>query len=187
MRPVDRSELLDYVTYGERRGEIRAAAMEAKRRRRVHVGAHLTLLFENRETVRYQVLEMMRTEQIVREADIAHELQTYNELLGGPGELGCTLLIEIEDAAARPVKLAAWRGLPGHLYARLPDGTKVPAAFDERQMDERRLSAVQFIRFPVGAQAPVAVGVDLPGAPDLQGEAALSDEQRAALQEDLAP
>ena len=86
MKPVLREELLDYVTYAERRDEIRARVLELKRPRRVHVGDELTFLFENRETVRYQVQEMMRVERIVREADILHELQTYNELLGGPGD-----------------------------------------------------------------------------------------------------
>lgn len=182
MKPVQRSEILDYITYGERREEMRRRAMAEKGRRRIHVGPHLTFLFENRETVRYQVQEMMRAEQIVREADIQHELDTYNELLGGPGELGCTLLIEIEDAQERPLRLQAWRDLPGHVYARLADGTEVRARFDERQMDERRLSSVQFIKFDTGGQVPVAIGVDLPA---LRAEAPLTEEQRAALAEDL--
>ncbi|MCS6915457.1 MAG: DUF3501 family protein [Myxococcales bacterium] len=183
MRPVRRDEILDYVTYSERREQLRPYFLEQKRRRRVHIGEHVTLLFENRDTVRYQVQEMMRAEQIVREADIEHELATYNELLGGEGELGCTLLIEVEDAAVRAAKLRAWRGLPGCVYARLEDGTLVRARFDERQMDEQRLSAVQFIKFATGGRVPVAVGIDLP---ELAGETLLTAEQRAALAEDLA-
>ena len=101
MKPVERSEILDYVTYSERRPQIRSSAMEAKEKRRVLVGEVFTFLFENQETVRYQVQEMMRVERIVKETDIAHELQTYNELLGGEGELGCTLLIGIDDEAER--------------------------------------------------------------------------------------
>ena len=116
MKPVGREEILDHVTYSERRDAIRASAMAAKELRRVHVGEHLTFLFENPELVRYQVLEMVRAEQIVREADIRHELDTYNALLGEPGDLGCTLLIEIEDAAARPGLLRAWRDLPGRVF-----------------------------------------------------------------------
>src|SRR5690349_7152325 len=78
MRRVQRSEILDFVTYGEQRDAIRAAAMAEKERRRVHLGEHLTFLFENPATVRYQVLEMVRAEQMVKESDIQHELETYN-------------------------------------------------------------------------------------------------------------
>jgi hypothetical protein len=143
----------------------------------------LTFLFENRDTVRYQVHEMMRAEQIVREADIRHELDTYNELLGGPGELGCTLLIGIDDPAERATKLGEWLALPQHVYAERPDGTRVRATFDPRQVGDERLSSVQYMKLPVGAEAPVAIGVDLPG---LEVREALTDAQRAALADDLA-
>ena len=98
MQKVLRGEILDFVTYEERRAELRTAAMAEKAVRRVHVGQNLTFLFENTTTVRYQILEMVRAERMVRESDIAHEIETYNELLGGPGELGCTLLVEIPTA-----------------------------------------------------------------------------------------
>ena len=182
MKPVQRTEILDHVTYGEQRDTLRAEALAIKARRRVLVGEHLTFLFENRDTVRYQVHEMMRTEQIVREADIQHELDTYNELLGGEGELGCTLLIGIEDEADRAVKLREWRALPHHVYAKLSDGTRVRPTFDPRQVGDERLSSVQYLKFSVGREAPVAIGVDLQGLAD---EAALSADQRAALQDDL--
>jgi hypothetical protein len=98
MKPVERSEILDWVTYEERRAELRPLAIATKSARRMQVGDAFAFLFENRDTVRYQVQEMVRTERMVREADIQHELATYNELLGGPGELGCTLLIGIDGS-----------------------------------------------------------------------------------------
>jgi hypothetical protein len=183
VKNVERSELLDYQTYEERRPELREAVMQIKALRRVIVGAHLTFLFENRDTVRYQVQEMMRAERIVREADIRHELDTYNELLGGPGELGCTLLVGIEDPADRDAKLRTWLELPRRIYLKLEDGTRVPAGIDERQIGDERLSSVQYLRFALGGRVPVAVGCDLAGA---GGETTLSAEQRAALAEDLA-
>ena len=85
MPMVERKHILDFVTYAEQRDAIRASAMAAKALRRVHLGEHLTFLFENAETIRYQVLEMVRVEQMVRESDIRHELDTYNEVLGGQG------------------------------------------------------------------------------------------------------
>ena len=180
---VRRDEILDYVTYGERRTEIREAAMAAKELRRVIVGDVLTFLFENHETVRYQVLEMVRTERLVRESDIQHELRTYNELLGAAGRLGCTLMIGIADPEQRDIKLRQWLGLLAHLYALLDDGTKVRARWDERQVGDDRLSSVQFLEFDVAGQAPVAMGVD---SPLLEAETRLGDEQRAALGADLA-
>jgi hypothetical protein len=182
MKPVGRAELLDLATYEGMRGDVRRELMAAKEVRRVHVGEHLTFLFENRRTVWYQIQEMLRTERITDEAAIAHELATYNELLGGPGELGATLLIEIDDPARRAQRLAEWRDLPAHLYARLPDGRRVRPTFDPRQVGETRLSSVQYLKFPVGGQVPVALGVDLPG---LASETALASAQQRALQADL--
>ncbi len=183
MKRVPREDLLDYVTYSERRDALRRAAMEAKSVRRVHVGEHLTFLFENAETIRYQVQEMIRAERIVRDADIRHELDTYNELLGAAGELGATLLIEIEHAAQRDLMLTRWIDLPRHLYVELSDGRRVFARHDERQLSRDRLSAVQYVKFAAGGQVPIAVGSD---HPELTARTELSAEQRAALEKDLA-
>jgi hypothetical protein len=182
MKKVERSELLDYATYGDRRGEIRPRALAAKNARRILVGEHLTFLFENRETVRYQVQEMMRVERIVREADIQHELDTYNELIHDAGTLGCSLLIGIDDPEERDELLGAWLGLPKHLYAELEGGERVRPVYDERQVGDDRLSSVQYLSFELGEKAPVALGVDM-DVLSLRTE--LTDAQRAALQSDL--
>ena len=181
MKPVDRSELLDYVTYTEKRDGIRASALSAKSVRRIVVGDYFTFLFENRETVRYQVQEMMRVEKIVKEDDILHELKTYNELLHPKGRLGCTLLVGIDDEEERDVKLREWVGLNDHIYAKLSDGTRVTPMWDPRQVGESRLSSVQYLTFEL-PDAPVAIGVDMPGA---EAETELSEAQREALQSDL--
>jgi hypothetical protein len=185
MRPVERSEIVDYETYGDRRDGIRTQALAAKRLRRYLVGEFLCFLFENRETVRYQVQEMMRTERIVREEDILHEIQTYNELLGTDGELGCTLLIGIPDEAAREERLPRWMGLNDTLYMRLPDGTKVRPRYDSRQVGRGRLSSVQYLHFALGGVVPVAIGCDH-SDPELTTELPLSADQQAALASDLA-
>lgn len=181
-RPVTRDELVDYQTYSETRDATRKAALAAKRPRRVHVGDYLTFLFENHDLILYQVQEMMRVEQIVKEADIVHELETYNELLGTDGGIGCTLLIEVADEELRDKRLREWLDLPKHLYMKFEDGSEVPAIFDERQIGEDRVSSVQYLRFDAGGKVPVALGCR---HPKLTVEAALSDEQRAALEADL--
>src|SRR5204862_7222851 len=105
---VERPEIVDYVTYEDLRARFRAEVMKAKELRRIHIGEYLTLLFENHLTVRYQIQEMVRAERIVRESDIVNEIDTYNELLGDAGEIGSTLLIEIEDPAMRDRQLREW-------------------------------------------------------------------------------
>jgi hypothetical protein len=156
--------------------------MAAKEARRVHVGGVLTFLFENATTVRYQVLEMVRVEQMVKESDIQHELDTYNELLGSAGELGCTLMIEISDPAERDVKLRQWLDLPEATYVELEDGRTVRPLFDHRQKGADKVSSVQFLKFDTGGEVPVAVGVQ---ADRLAARTELNEVQRAALRADL--
>ena len=182
MKRVQRSEILDFVTYGEQRDRIRASAMAAKDLRRIHLGPHLTFLFENHETTRYQVLEMVRSEQMVRESDIQHELDTYNALMGGDGELGATLLIEIDDAAQRPELLRRWRDLPRRVAMTFTDGSEAFAKVDEDQFNDEKASSVQFLRFKVDGRTPKGLRAD---HPDYRAEISFTEPQRAALLEDL--
>ncbi|MHC5010730.1 MAG: DUF3501 family protein [Planctomycetota bacterium] len=183
MKKVRREEILNLHGYEERRDAMRKRIFEVKAARRIHLGDCLTFLFENADTVRYQVHEMMRAERLIKDDDIQREVDTYNELLGTEGELGCTLLIELDDPEERAVKLRAWRDLPEHLYAKLKDGRRIRPTLDERQRDEERLSAVQFLKFDTGGEVPVALGSDYG---DLAAEVTLTEEQRAALADDLA-
>jgi hypothetical protein len=183
MRKVRREEILGLQAYDAERERIRREVLAVKELRRVHVGRELTFLFENADTVRYQIQEMARVERLYREEEIRHELDTYNEILGGPGVLGCTLLVEIDDPAERDRKLREWLELPEHLYAKLPDGTLVRPEYDRRQVGEGRLSSVQYLKLDVRGVAPVALGSDLPA---LTIETTLAPGQRAALEADLS-
>ena len=182
MKRVTRQEILDYVTYAEQRDKLRKEIMKIKDLRRINVGGVLSFLFENTDTVRYQIQEMIRVERIVKESDILHEIKIYNELLGNSGELGCTLLIEIDDSEERQEKLIQWLDLPNHLYLSLEDGSRIRARFDERQVGNSRLSSVQYIKFDSGGKTPVAIGSDLPL---LKAETSFTLEQQKALSEDL--
>jgi len=183
VKPVARQEILDLTAYEKARPDIQARIMAVKAPRRIHVGDALTFLFENRDTVRYQIQEMIRAERMVKEDDIGHELETYNELLGKRGELGAALLIEIDDPAVRDRKLREWLGLPGRLYVRTASGRVVRATYDPRQVGTDRLSSVQYLKFDTGGEVPVAIGSDLPA---LRVAVELSPEQKAALSADLA-
>ena len=182
MENVKREEILDYVTYEEQRNEIRSKIMSIKESRRINVGGILSFLFENKDTVRYQIQEMIRVERIVKEEDILHEINTYNEILGKSGELGCTLLIEIDDPNERNEKLSQWIDLPKHLFLKLEDETRVFAKFDERQIGDSRLSSVQYIKFNTEGRMPVAIGSDFSL---FMAENILSLEQKNALKDDL--
>jgi Protein of unknown function (DUF3501) len=182
MKKVERSDILDFVTYEEQRAEIRADAMRAKDLRRIHLGENLTFLFENSETVRYQILEMVRAEKMVKEADIQHEIKTYNELIGNEGELCCTLLVEIADSDERAEKLNSWVGLPEKLYLKFADGSKSFAKVDESQNEDEKISSVQFLKFDCGGKTPVSIGVEHSA---LQVEESLSELQMKALEIDL--
>ena len=179
---VKREEILDYVTYDEKRSEIRSNIMKIKEPRRINVGGILSFLFENKDTVRYQIQEMIRVERIVKEEDILHEINTYNEILGKSGELGCTLLIEIDDPNERNEKLNQWIDLPKHLFLKLEDKRKVYAKFDDRQIGESRLSSVQYIKFDTEGVTPIAIGSDFSL---FLSETILSQDQKNALQDDL--
>jgi hypothetical protein len=182
MRKVTRSDVLDYKTYNDRRQGLRERVLVEKSKRRVHLGEYLTFLFESTDTILYQVQEMMRLEQTVRESEIQHEIDTYNQLLGDAGELGCTLLIEIDNQAERDQKLKAWLDLPRHLYISLADGAQARASWDPAQIGDTRLSSVQYLKFRVGQGEPVAIGCD---HPQLNLSVTLTEAQRETLRLDL--
>lgn len=151
MKKVERSELLALGAYEEIRPHFRARMIEVKARRRVSLGGHMSLVFENHDTMLLQVQEMLRTERITDEAAIAHELETYNELVPAPGNLSATLFIEYDDAPMRTKMLAKLATLRTAVHLEIGDKrytAKFATHFGE-EMD--RLPAVNYLTFTVGA------------------------------------
>ena len=183
MRKVQRDEILDYVTYNERRDKIRESVLKVKTPRRIHLSSYFTFLFENTETILYQIQEMMRAERIVKEESILYEIQTYNELLGGNDELGCVLMIEVEKPPERNRKLKQWLGLQEKVYLALDSGERIFAEWDRRQVDSIKLSSVQYLKFKIMGGIPSAIGVD---HPKIKKESPLTPDQIEALTSDLA-
>ncbi|MBI4463762.1 MAG: DUF3501 family protein [Acidobacteria bacterium] len=147
MQTLDRSEIKNIAEYELERPQWRPKILEIKDRRRVQVGEHLIFLFENRETVRYQIQEMMRIERMVRPEDIEHEIQTYNELVPGAGELSATLLIAYPSEQERAVMLQKLLGLEQHIWLAVADTPPILARFDTRQIATDRISSVQYLKF----------------------------------------
>jgi Protein of unknown function (DUF3501) len=193
VKPITPLEVLSVTTYDRVRPLLRPLCIAEKARRRLAVGPHLTLMFENRQTIWYQIQEILRTERIFEDAAINAEVETYNELLPRPGELFATLLIEYAEPAERDVQLARLVGLERHLWMVL-DGRRVAARFDQRQMSPDQISAVQFIAFPLGDEAgrfgelpapgKVAIEVD---HPRLSLRVPIEGPLATALADDLRP
>jgi hypothetical protein len=191
VKPISPLEVLPVTTYDRVRPLLRPLCIAERARRRLSVGQHLTLMFENRQTVWYQIQEILRTERIFEDAAINAEVETYNELIPRPGELFATLLVEYADPAERDVELARLLGLEHHLWLVL-DGNRVAARFDERQMASDQISAVQFVAFSLAADADrfaelaaagkLAVEVD---HPHLSARAPIEGLLAAALTDDL--
>jgi hypothetical protein len=189
MRPVEFSEIKNIADYEVERKTWRPQAMALKDRRRVRVGAHLTFLFENRETVRYQIQEMMRVERMVGAEAIRHEIDTYNELIPTDGGLSASLLIEYDSPEERAAALHDLLGLEHHVWLEVAGLPPSPARFDTRQISTDRLSAVQYIRFPLTPEQRAAwsEGVRLVvDHPKYHVKQALTAEQVVELARDFA-
>jgi hypothetical protein len=193
MKPIAREDMLAFADWERVRNVLRPLFIHEKDRRRLTVGAHLTLLFENTQTLWYQVEEMLRVERITEPEAIQHEIDTYNELIPGSGELSATLMIAFGDPHERDAALKQLVGLERHLWLRLGE-RRVAAKFDERQMSPERLSSVQFVRIPVGLDSDAFLALAAAGKvalvvdhPYLGAEAPISGALAIALAEDLRP
>ncbi len=184
--------VLDIAEYEKQRPAFRARMIEAKKHRRVHVGPIMTFVFENRDTVVFQIQEMMRVERIVHEDQIQHEIDTYSRLLPSHNELSATLLIEITEKEKIKPTLDALVGLTKDSVFLIVGEHEIEAAFDEEQSEEGRISAVQYIRWTLNeieierlrfGEADVSLMVR---HPNYHHFTRLTDEQRRAIAQDLS-
>ncbi len=149
MKPLALAEMIDADRYAGLRPDYRRTVIAYKRSRRLAVGENVTLVFENRETIRFQVQEMLWVEGIRTPNRIQHELDSYNELIPTPGNLSATLFVDITDGEAIRSTLERLVGIDEcvSLVLGTDDEQVITARFDPKQMEEDRLSAVQYIQF----------------------------------------
>lgn len=192
MKPVDASELLSLGAYEEIRERFRARIIAKKKRRRVGLGEHMTLVFEDHDTVLFQIQEMLRAERITSTDEIAHELETYNSMVPAQDELFATLFIEYSDVEARHAALEALNDVEGKLWLTLNDA-QYPARFERLPgEDGTRLPAVNYLRFALDGGAGAAMANEDLAArlevehPHYTAATALSDSTRQELARDLA-
>src|SRR5215510_7651567 len=131
MRRVQRNEIMDLGAYEEIRERFRARIIAEKKSRRFDVGEEMSVVFENHDTVLFQVQEMLRTERISSPTGIAHEIETYNDLIADADELSATLFVEIPEREVRDRRLTDLVGLERALALDVA-GSVIPATFDER-------------------------------------------------------
>ncbi len=149
MKKLTHTDLWKLEDYSRERSAFRTKVIAHKKNRTVHLGVHLTLIFEDRLTVQYQVQEMLRIERIFEAAAIDEELGAYNPLIPDGANLKATLLIEYDDVEMRKRELGKLRGIEDEIALTVGDAPRVLAIADEDldRSNETKTSAVHFLRF----------------------------------------
>jgi len=191
MRKLTLDDIVGLPRYERIRDEFRRRIIELKRRRRVAVGDRITFVFENRETVLFQIQEMMRAEGIADIDRVREEVEVYNPLIPDPGALSSTMLIEITESEKIRAELSRLVGIDRCVALVLGEGLRVPGEFEPGRSREDKLSAVQYVRFRFGPEArqafldeavPVVLAIE---HPNYTAGAPVEGEVRRALREDL--
>ena len=194
MPRITRESLLTLEAYAKARPDFRAKAIAHKKLRTVHVGDHLTLLFEDETTIRYQIQEMLRIEKTFEQAGIDDELEAYNPLVPDGTNFKATMLIEYEDVEERKAALARLRGIESRVVVQVEGSPRVYAIADEDLPRENaeKTAAVHFLRFELAPEMIAAlkygvglgIGVDHPAY--TANIPAVAEATRVALLADLA-
>ncbi|MDB5763428.1 MAG: hypothetical protein JWQ21_2423 [Herminiimonas sp.] len=191
--PITRDSLLTLEAYAKARSALRAEVIQHKKIRTVQLGNHVSLLFEDEMTLRYQVQEMLRIEKIFEEEGIQSELDAYNPLVPDGSNFKATMLIEYADEVERKAALAKLIGIEDRLFVQVEGRDRVYAIADEdlERENAEKTSAVHFVRFELtqamkdalkgGAQ--MMIGCDHPNYPSHLEE--LPQETLASLLRDL--
>ena len=192
MKKLEPADLYTLAAYARARTDFRTHVLAHKQSRGAHVGAHLTLLFEDRLTIQYQIQEMLRIERIFEPAGIQDELDTYNPLIPDGANLKATLLIEYAEPTERARRLVELHGIEHRIALRVGELPPIVAVADEdlNRSTEEKTSAVHFLRFELSpAQvvefkrgAGVILDVDHPA---YRAQIELSATTRKALADDL--
>ena len=194
MPRITRESLMTLEAYAKARPAFRAKVLEHKRARTVHLGEHVTLVFEDELTMRYQIQEMLRIEKMFEDAGIQDELDAYNPLVPDGRNFKATMLLEYESVEERRAALARLKGIEDRVWVQVEGCPRVFAIADEdlERENEQKTSAVHFLRFELTDEMTAALkygvglglGVD---HPQYKAEIpAVGEATRKALTADLA-
>ena len=192
MQKLTRTALWSLEQYAELRPDFRTEVMAHKIPRRIAIGPHATLYFEDFLTMKYQVQEMLRAERIFEATGINEEIEVYNALIPDGTNLKATFMIEYSDEAERRAALAGLGGVEDTIWIRTDGAEKIFAIANEdlQRSTDDKASAVHFLRFELSndiiaafkTDAAIQLGIDHPG---LSGSVALTPEQQRSLAADL--
>jgi uncharacterized protein DUF3501 len=189
MNKIVLDDILGFSAYEKVRQKFREDIIEKKKKRRVSVGDKVSIVFENRDTVVFQIQEMLRAERIADLDKIREEITVYNELIPNPGELSATLFLEIEDQSHLREDLLKFLGIDEAVSFKV-GGHVVPGRFEEGRSKEDKISAVQYVTFPFDSDARQALVDGEPAElvidhPNYKARAVLTAEAQKSLAEDL--
>ena len=192
-RKLTLTDIADVRAYERERDEFRPQVIEVKRRRRVHLGTIVTFLFENRDTIRFQIQEMARVEKLTTDAEIQGELDTYNPMIPEPGQLCATMFLELTTDDQVREWLPRLVGVERSVLLRLPNREEVRAVIDEQHAQgltrDTVTAAVHYLRFELTAAqvaefetGPVLLAIDHPAYLE---QVELTETTRSELLADL--
>jgi hypothetical protein len=189
MNKVVIDDILGFSAYEKVRQKFREEIIAKKKNRRISIGDRVSMVFENRDTVIFQIQEMLRAERISDLDKIREEIAVYNELIPGNSELSATMFLEIEDQSNLRDDLLKFLGIDEAVSLHVGDRV-IPGRFEEGRSKEDKISAVQYVRFTLDDAARRAFLEGAPAAlvidhPNYKQRAVLSRESRASLAEDL--
>ena len=154
-RKLQLSDILDLRAYERERESLRNSVIEVKRRRRVGLGSVVTVMFENRETVKSQIQEMLRAEKVTTDAGVTEELNAYNPLIPESGQLCATLFVELTTDEQMREWLPKLVGIEGSIVIKLSDGSDVRSITEEGHAENLTradiTAAVHYVRFELNA------------------------------------
>lgn len=191
MRKLTVDDISDLRAYERERLEFRAAVMSLKADRRIPLGELMTVVFENRETMRFQIQEMARAERMLRDEQIAHEVEVYNGLLPDEGELSATLFLELTSDALLREWLPKLVGLQHHVAIDVAGAVSAAVETDEERLtrEDETTSSVHYLRFSFTpeqraafAAGPVTLRID---HPEYRAETVLGEGARRSLAADF--
>ena len=152
MRKIELIDIKNILDYEKIRNDFRSKIIAMKKTRRLGIGERISLTFENRYTVTFQIEEMMRIERIVDEEKIKAEIDAYNELIPGENELSATLFVEVDEQdQIKPVLDSLVGFNKDSLFLQIGE-KKIPAVFEEGHATDERISAVQYIKFKLSPE-----------------------------------
>lgn len=189
MKKITLDDVINIAQYELIREKHRKKILKLKQSRRIPVGPRILFVFENFDTMLYQVHEMMRLERIVKESAILREIEVYNELVPDQGQLSATVFIATGNADDDSIFLQQINGLPHHTFLKI-NGENIFAQYDFRQIDGDRMSSVQYVKFNLSANhvdhfsngSPVVLGFN---HDNYNEQHELTSEQKNILKQDL--